>query len=197
MTRIQMLFLAGVAAIVMVAGLAAGNWWVNRSQPWQQAVIGAPFELVDHDGGAITEAAFDGQVSLLFFGFTHCPEICPTTVYEMENWLRALGEEGEEVEGFFVSVDPERDTPEAMKPYLEGQSDRITGITGEPEDVWDMARSWSIYWAKGEDLGGGNYNVDHTSTVYVLDRDGNLAGTIGYGEDEGRAVETIRRVLRG
>ena len=195
MTRLQIAFVAVLSIAVGALGLWAGQSYVNRTQPWQQAVTGAEFDLIDHDGEPITHAAFDGQVSLLFFGFTHCPEICPTTVWEMENWLATLGEDAEEVEAFFVTVDPERDTPDLLKPYLEGQSDRIMGITGAPDEVWAMARSWSVYWAKGEDLGGGNYNVDHTSTVYVLDRDGALAATIGYGEDADRAVATIRRVL--
>ena len=187
-----------VAALVLsAAGLGLGASYLARSPQTVAAAadLGAPFTLVDHTGAPITEAALEGQTTLLFFGFTHCPEICPTTVYEIDGWMRALGDEAEKVDAYFVTVDPERDTPEILEDYLAYQSPHVTGITGDPEDVWAMARSWRVYWAKGEDLGGGNYNVDHTSSVYVLDASGDLAGVIGYGEPAERALETIRRAM--
>nr|WP_281493970.1 SCO family protein [Jannaschia sp. S6380] len=156
--------------------------------------LGAPFELVDHDGNEITEAAFEGRPSLLFFGFTHCPEVCPTTVYDMETWLLDLDVGEGEIGAYFVSVDPERDTPQFLKDYLEPQSDRIIGITGEPEKVWDMARSWRVYWQK-RPLGEGDYTLDHYASIFVLDPEGRVVDLIGYGEDPESAKAKIADVL--
>ncbi|CUH41123.1 SCO1/SenC [Jannaschia seosinensis] len=155
--------------------------------------LGEPFELVDHDGEVITEAAFTGRPSLLFFGFTHCPEVCPTTIYDMESWLDDLGI-GDEVGAYFITVDPERDTPEFLRDYLEPQSDRIVGITGAPEAVWDMARSWRVYWQK-RPLGEGDYTLDHFASVFVLNEDGAVVDLISYGEDSKSAKAKIAAVL--
>jgi protein SCO1/2 len=156
--------------------------------------LGAPFELVDHNGRTITEAAFQGRPSLLFFGFTYCPEICPTTVWEMETWLSDLDVGPDDVGAFFVTVDPERDTPEFLRDYLEPQSDRVLGITGEPEAVWDMARSWRVYWQK-RPLGEGDYTVDHYASVFVLNADGEVVDIIPYGSDAEEAKAKIAALL--
>jgi protein SCO1/2 len=159
--------------------------------------LGAPFELVDHTGAPITEAAFEGRASLLFFGFTHCPDVCPTTVYDIETWLAELEAEGAEVgdmRAYFVTVDPERDTPAFLRDYLTAQSDRVTGITGPPEAVWEMARSWRVYWQK-RPLGEGAYTLDHYASVFVLNEDGEVADLIAYGEDPEVAKAKIRAAL--
>ncbi|UWQ20622.1 SCO family protein [Jannaschia sp. W003] len=184
---------AAVAALALGAGVALRQA-VGPTDPSSVAgaELGAPFTLVDHRGAPITEAAFQGQPSLLFFGFTHCPEICPTTVYDIETWLSDLG--ADDVRAFFVSVDPERDTPEALADYLEPQSDRVTGISGPPEAVFDMARSWRVYWNR-RPLGEGDYTVDHYTGVFVLDDEGRLADLIGYGEDPESAKRKIAGVL--
>lgn len=156
--------------------------------------LGAPFSLVDQNGETITEAAFQGRPSLLFFGFTHCPEVCPTTVYDIESWLTDLDVAADGMGAYFVTVDPERDTPQFLKDYLEPQSARVLGITGEPEAVWDMARSWRIYWQK-RPLGEGDYTLDHYASVFVLDADGKLADLITFGEDPESAKAKIAAVL--
>ena len=158
------------------------------------ASFGAPFTLTDYNGAPITEAAFEGAPSLLFFGFTHCPDVCPTTVYEIEGWFRALGEEGADVNAFFVTVDPERDTVDYLADYLKPQSDRVVGITGDPDAVWDMARAWRVYWKK-HPLGDGDYTMDHFASVYVLNRQGELFDKISYGEDAESAIAKIRAAL--
>ena len=184
-----------LAAAVAVAGVATRLFY-DRLQAGEigTADLGAPFALTDHDGRPITEAAFEGHPSMLFFGFTHCPEICPTTVYEMEGWLAALGPEAEGLRAFFVTVDPERDTPEVLRAYLTAQSDRVTGIGGDPDAVREMARSWRVYFAR-RDLEGGDYTMDHTSLVYLLDEDGRYAGTIPYGEAPEKAVAQLRALI--
>ena len=133
--------------VLMAAGIGfmTFDWYrqANGGEPY-----GAPFALVDQKGAPITEAAFRGQPSAVFFGFTHCPEVCPTTLFELDGWLKKLGDEGKDVRAYFVSVDPERDTAAIMDAYVGNVSDRITGITGEPEKVHAMAKAFGIYRAR-------------------------------------------------
>ena len=158
------------------------------------AEIGAPFELIDDDGNPITEKAFLGHPNLLYFGFTRCPEVCPTTLYEMAGWLNTLGEEGRDIRAFFVSVDPERDTPEIMKGYAEAFTDRVTGITGDPAKVEALLKAWRVYYARvpTED---GDYTMDHTASVFLVDPQGHFQGTISYGERTDVALQKIRNLL--
>ena len=186
-----------LAAAVAVAGVATRLFY-DRLQAGEigTADLGAPFALTDHEGRPITEAAFEGHPSMLFFGFTHCPEICPTTVYDMEGWFGELGAEADALAAFFVTVDPERDTPEVLRDYLTFQTDRVVGISGDPDAVRDLARSWRVYFSR-RDLEGGDYTMDHTSLVYLLDEDGRYAGTIPYGAEPEAAVAQLRALIEG
>jgi protein SCO1 len=179
--------------VLMAAGVGfmTFEWYrqKNTGEPY-----GAPFTLVDQKGAAITEAAFrGGHPSAVFFGFTHCPEVCPTTLFEMDGWLKKLGDDGKDVRAYFVSVDPERDTASVMDAYVGNISDRITGITGEPEKVQAMAKAFGIYSRK-VDLEGGDYTMDHTASVILLDGAGRFAGTIAYGENQDAALTKLRRL---
>ncbi|MFD2260386.1 SCO family protein [Chelativorans composti] len=178
----------------MAAGVATYFWWA-QTHDRQIIAFGAPFELVDHDGNTITEQALRGHPSVLFFGFTHCPEVCPTTLYELAGWLDELGPDGDKLKAFFVSIDPERDTPEVMKAYLSNFTTRITGITGEPDKVMEMAKDFRIY-AKKVELEGGDYTMDHTASIMLLDSKGDFFGTIAYQENPDIALEKLRRLIR-
>lgn len=186
-----------VAGIVVVMA-AASAWFVfewQRERTVSQA-FGAPFQLVDHNGDQITEAAFRGSPSVLFFGFTHCPEVCPTTLFELDGWLDQLGAEGEAINAYFVSVDPERDTPEILGTYVGNVSDRVTGITGDPEKVAEMAKAYAIY-VKRIELEGGDYTMDHTASILMLNAQGDFVGTIAYGENPDTAVVKLQRLANG
>jgi protein SCO1/2 len=176
--------------------MAAGIGWLTfdwyRSQSAGEP-YGAPFTLVDQKGAEITEAAFRGQPSAVFFGFTHCPEVCPTTLFEMDGWLKKLGDEGKDIRAYFVTIDPERDRPEIMGAYVGNVSDRITGITGDPEKIAAMAKSFGIY-ARKVDLEGGDYTMDHTASILLLDGSGDFAGTIAYGESADAAISKLKRL---
>jgi len=185
--------LIGILALMAVAvGLLSFEWYRGQNQA---AAFGAPFELIDQNGQPITEKALQGRPTALFFGFTHCPDVCPTTLFEMQGWLDQLGEEGKDLQAFFVTVDPERDTPEVMKAYLSNFSDRVTGITGDPEKVAAMAKAFRIYFKKVE-TEGGDYTMDHTASVMLLDRDGDFFGTISYEENPETAVAKLRRLIQ-
>ena len=181
--------------VLMAAGIGflAFQWYgrTNGGEPY-----GAPFALVDHKGAPITEATFRGQPSAVFFGFTHCPEVCPTTLFELDGWLKKLGDDGKNLRAYFVSVDPERDTAEVMNSYVSNVSDRITGITGEPDKVHAMAKAFGIYSRK-VDLEGGDYTMDHTASVILLDGNGAFAGTIAYEENPDAALAKLKRLAEG
>ena len=183
--------ISGILVLMaVVMGVIAFQWYQMQ---YASKAYGAPFTLVDQKGQPITEAAFRGQPSAVFFGFTHCPEVCPTTLFEMDGWLKQLGDEGKNIRAYFVSVDPERDTPEIMDRYVGNVSDRIIGITGEPAKVHDMAKSFGIFWRK-VDLEGGDYTMDHTASVLLLDGTGDFFGTIAYEENSDTAIAKLKRL---
>jgi len=155
--------------------------------------LGTDFTLVDHNGDMITQAAFAGRPTLVFFGFTRCPEVCPTTLYEMAGWFEALGEQGRDLQAFFISVDPERDTPEIMKSYAEALTDRVTGITGDPDEIAKVIAAWHVYAAKIP-TDDGDYTMDHTASVFLMDENGVFKGTIAYGENPETAIAKLKRL---
>ncbi len=182
-----------VSILVLMAagvGFITFQWYrtLNGSEPF-----GAPFALVDQKGAEITEAAFRSQPTAVFFGFTHCPEVCPTTLFELDGWLKKLGDEGEDIKAYFVSVDPERDTPDVLDAYVSNVSDRIVGITGSPEKIATMTKSFGIY-SKKVPLEGGDYTMDHTASVLLLSKGGDFAGTIAYGENADTAIAKLKRL---
>lgn len=183
-----------IAALVLALGI--GGAWLgyeiyNRSVSDSTEAYGVPFNLVDQDGQPISEAAFRGHPTALFFGFTHCPEVCPTTLYELDTWFAELGDEAADIKAYFISIDPERDTPQVLGDYLSNVTDRVRGITGEPEAVRQMARGFNIYF-KRTDLDGGDYTMDHTASVLLLDSQGRFRKTIAWGESAETAIQKLR-----
>jgi protein SCO1/2 len=162
--------------------------------PATEDPYGAPFALTDHNGKAVSEAIFRGSPAAVMFGFTSCPDVCPTTLAEMEAWSRALGSAGKNLRFVFVSVDPDRDTPAVLKDYLSAFNVPVTGITGEPRAVADMLSSHYIYREKVL-LDGGDYTMDHSAKILLLDARGRLAGTISPGEDYDNALAKLRQLL--
>lgn len=186
-----------LVGILIVVALAVGymtfDWY--RVQHTAKA-FGAPFELVQGNGEPITQEALKGHPSAVFFGFTHCPEVCPTTLFELDGWLKTLGDEGKDIRAYFVTIDPERDTSEIVHSYVTNVSDRIVGISGEPEKVMAMAKSFGIY-SKRVDLENGDYTMDHTASILLLNSDGDFAGTIAYGENPDNAIAKLKRLAKG
>ena len=139
--------------------------------------VGGPFTLVDQDGRTVTERDFAGATHLVFFGFTHCPDVCPTTLQQVTYVLAALGDKGRRMRVAFVTVDPERDDPASLKAYLSSFDPRITGLTGAPEQVAGAVKAYRAYARKvpGKD---GDYVMEHTAIVYVMDRDNRFLGAL-------------------
>ncbi|MDK1387003.1 SCO family protein [Sinorhizobium sp. 8-89] len=189
------------AILVMVAIL--GWLTYDMTQSKQQASsgpFGVPFTLVAQDGKPITEKAFTGKPTALFFGFTHCPEVCPTTLFEMNGWLEKVDPDGSKLQAYFITVDPERDTPEILGQYVSNVSKRVTGISGPPEKVLEMVKGYRVYYKKvpvDEKNPDGDYTMDHTASVFLLDANGHFSGTIAYGENPATAVQKLENLTKG
>lgn len=158
------------------------------------AAIGGPFQLTDQSGARITEQNLKGKPSLIFFGFTHCPDICPTSLFEMSEVLRALGNDADKLNTYFVSVDPERDTAPIMKDYLSSFDPHLKGLTGTPDDVAKMIAGYRVY-AKKVPTKDGDYTMDHTALIYLMDKDGNFIAPFNLKRKPEEAATDLKRYL--
>jgi len=184
--------------LVAVAALGANGLYVytTMTRPAQAVALGqGDYELVTATGEAFNRDSLKGSPSMLFFGFTHCPDVCPTSLAEMAVWYEALGDEADDLNAFFVSVDPERDTAEIIGDYVSWTG-RVTGVTGSPDEVAKAAKSWGVYYAKVP-LEGGDYTMDHTASVFLVNANGEFEGTIAYRENSDTALAKLRRLLQG
>lgn len=182
-----------VGAVAIVAGALALLPQAPTTVSGQVA-IGGPFELVDQDGQKVTQESFVGEPTLVFFGFTHCPDICPTTLFEMSQLFEALGPDARKVTGLFVTVDPERDTPEVMKSYLGSFHPSIQGLTGTPEQVAAVIKTYRAY-AKKVPTQDGDYTMDHTAIVYLMGKDGAFIAPFNLKRPPADAAAELRRYL--
>ena len=164
---------------------------METSEVTEQA-YGAPFQLTDQSGAPTTEAVLRGRPNALFFGFTHCPDVCPTTLYELAGYQKALKAEGRDLGIVFVTVDPERDTPDILRTYVGSLAGDVTALTGDPAQVEAMLKGFGIYAKKVPQAEG--YTMDHTASVLLLDRDGSFKGTIAYGENPDTAKAKLERL---
>jgi protein SCO1/2 len=176
------------AVVVVMAGVLGWlTYQVTQSKEQiAEAPFGVPFQLVDQNGQPITEQALRGKPTALFFGFTHCPEVCPTTLFELDGWLK--------------TVDPERDTPAILGQYISNVTDRVKGIAGDPADVAEVVKGFRVYAKKiplDEAQPDGDYTMDHTASVFLLDADGRFKGTIAYGENPDTAIKKLENLMKG
>ncbi|CAJ1369885.1 MAG: SCO family protein [Roseibium album] len=185
--------LAGVSGVLVYQQTAGNENSGGLIEPL--AAIGGPFELVDGNGETVTDATFAGKPTVLFFGFTYCPDVCPTTLSELQGWMDALGDDAEKLNYAFVSVDPERDTPEVMRDYVWAFDKRITPLTGSREQVDAMIKAYRVY-AKKVPLDDGDYTMDHSAAVYLMNADNKFVGTIAYQEAEDTALPKLRRLIK-
>lgn len=156
--------------------------------------IGGAFRLTSHTGQTVTEELIQGKPSLMFFGFTMCPQVCPSTLADMTRWLKALGADADKINAVFVTVDPERDIPQQLAIYLKPFHKNIIGLTGTTQQIAAMTALYHIY-SKKVPLDDGDYTVDHTGAVYLLDNNARFAGTVDYQEDDVLALAKIHRLL--
>jgi protein SCO1/2 len=160
---------------------------------WNRESVGGPFELTDHTGRVRTERDFRGQLMLVYFGFTYCPDICPTDLQAIGQTLDKLGGDGERVQPLFITVDPERDTAQHLAEYVPLFHPRLIGLTGSVDAVRKAADAYKVYFAKvpiGKE--SNSYTVDHTAFIYLMDSDGNYLGFFPPGTNADRMAEIIR-----
>jgi protein SCO1/2 len=158
------------------------------------AAIGGPFQLTDQAGQTVTEKSLVGRPSIIFFGFTHCPDVCPTSLFEMSEVLRAMGPDADKVNAFFVSVDPERDTSQAMKDYLSSFDPHLRGLTGSNEAIARVISAYRVY-AKKVPLKDGDYTMDHTALIYLMDREGKFVRPFDLKRKPEEAAADLKRYL--
>ena len=158
------------------------------------AAIGGPFQLTDQTGQTVTEKNLIGRPTLVFFGFTHCPDVCPTELFEMSEVLRAMGSDADRVNAYFISVDPERDNAATMKDYLSSFDPRLKGLTGDPDAVAKAVSGYRVY-ARKVPLKDGDYTMDHTALVYLMDRDGKFVAPFNLKQKPEEAAAELKRYL--
>jgi protein SCO1 len=159
-----------------------------------QSSIGGPFQLVDQNGRTTTDRDLLGHPSLVFFGFTHCPDVCPTTLFEVSEVLNQLGPDADRVGALFVTVDPERDTAPTLKDYLSSFNPRLRGLTGDPAAIAAILKEYRVY-AKKVPLDGGDYTMDHTAIVYLMDKDGRFVAPFNLKRKSDELAADLRRYL--
>ncbi len=159
------------------------------------ASIGGPFEMIDGaTGKTVTDADFKGKPAAYFFGFTFCPDVCPTTLSDVQGWIDQLGPDADKMNFAFVTVDPERDTPEVLKDYVAAFGDHIRPLSGSPENVQEMLKVYRVY-SKKVTKTDGTYTMDHSAGIYLMDSENHFVGTIAYGEAEENAMAKLRRLI--
>lgn len=186
----------GLIAVLVFASLAVGLGWLQSAPPATLSREGpkiASFNLIDQKNQPVSEKDVIGHPSVMFFGFAYCPDVCPTTLTSLTGLLGRLGSDADRIAVFFVTVDPQRDTPDELAKYLSSFDPRIRGLTGAPDQIAALGKSLGVYFAKVQ-TGNGSYTMDHTSSVFLLDAQGRFIGTIAYDEDPNVALAKLKRL---
>jgi protein SCO1 len=184
-------FVAGLASVFAVLFV------VTKPQAGSlmgTAAIGGPFKLTDQNGHSFTDADLKGEPFLVFFGFTHCPDACPTTLLELSDVLDKLGGDADKVRVLFITIDPERDNASALKDYLSAFNSRLVGLTGDLSAVATVAKAYHVYFKKVP-LDGGDYTMDHTAIVYLMNKDGRFVTPFSLKRSPQDAADDLRRFL--
>ena len=185
-------FLAGLVLFSSIILIVGGRNPVSVVMP--SAAIGGPFQLLDQDAKPVSEQDFKEKPFLVFFGFTHCPDICPTALFDISEVLRAMGPDADRVNAYFVSVDPERDTAAAMKDYLSSFDPHLKGLTGDDAAVAKVISGFRVY-AKKVPLKDGDYTMDHTALIYLMDRDGKFVAPFNLKRKPEESAADLKRYL--
>jgi protein SCO1 len=183
-------FIAGLAlcfaVILLVSGRGTGP---IISAP---SAVGGPFRLTDQNGKTITDQDLKGRPFLVFFGFTHCPEVCPTALFDISEIFNKLGPDADKINALFITVDPERDTPEKLKEYLSSFNPRLIGVGGDADALATVAKAYRVYYKKIP-LKDGDYTMDHTAIVYLMDKNGDFVAPFSLKRRPEDAAAELRR----
>jgi protein SCO1 len=194
-TRLALVLGAFVAGLVLCFGvilLVTGSRTATGAL--QVPAIGGPFHLVDQDGRPMSDQDLKGKPFLVFFGFTYCPEVCPTTLFDISEVMRSLGPDADRTAALLITVDPERDTPAALKDYLASFDPHLRGLTGDAAALAAVAKAYRVYYKKVP-LDGGGYTMDHTAIVYLMDKDGRFVAPFNLKRKPEVAAAELRKYL--
>jgi protein SCO1/2 len=194
-SRIILILAAFLSGLVLFFGIIlfiSGR----SSSPIGQAMagVGGPFHLEDQNGKPVTDQDMKGRPFLVFFGFTHCPDVCPTTLFDISQLLRTLGPDADRTGALFITVDPERDTPAVLKDYLSNFDPHLRGLTGDPASIAAALKAYRVY-AKKVPLQDGDYTMDHTAIVYLMDKAGQFVAPFDVSRPPAAAAADLRRYL--
>jgi protein SCO1 len=199
MLRIIRFFAWGLIAVLAGAVVLASSGVKLPGLPGGQlplaAAIGGPFELPATAGGRVSNESLKGKPFAVFFGFTYCPDVCPTTLLDLSNTIKQLGPDADRMRFLFVSVDPSRDTIEQLKLYLSSFDPHIIGATGTDAQIADIARAYRAIYEKVPTKDG--YTMNHTATTYLMDATGQFHGTLAYQENADVVLKKLRRLITG
>jgi protein SCO1/2 len=193
--RVMLVFAAFLCGLVLCFGVIL--FVTGRApSPIGQAIasVGGPFHLEDQNGNAVSDTDMKGKPFLVFFGFTHCPDICPTTLFDISQVMKALGPDADRTGALFITVDPERDTPGVLKDYLSNFDPHLRGLTGDRPAIDTAIKEYRVY-AKKVPLENGNYTMDHTALVYLMDKDGHFVAPFNTQRTPEAEAADLRRYL--
>jgi cytochrome oxidase Cu insertion factor (SCO1/SenC/PrrC family) len=189
--------------VLVIAGVTAlGALWFTRVQQdgpigSGTALVGGPFTLTDQNGKRVTDQDFRGKYMLIFFGFTYCPDVCPGELQVMSAALDELGAEGEKIQPVFITIDPARDTPEAMKLYISNFHPRMVALTGSEADIAAVAKAYRVYYAKAKGSENSpDYLMDHSTILYLMGPDGRFVKHFTYGTDAKALAQGLREAIQ-
>ena len=183
--------------LVAVAAIGATALYFTRPPQRPLGVTGQEFALASSQGGTFTQNELRGTPSLVFFGYTFCPDVCPTTLAETTAWRAALDLAPEDLRIIFVTVDPERDTPEMVKEYVEAYDPSIIGLVGSPEQTENAKKAFGVFSEKVGEPDDPYYLVNHSALTFMIDENGQFVGTIAYQEAQETAVAKVKRLVEG
>jgi len=189
------------ALMVLLVALVSGGtalWFAPRGGPVSigKALIGGPFTLTDDNGNRVTDKSYAGKYLLVFFGYTYCPDVCPSELQVMSAALDQLGPDAEKIQPLFITIDPARDTPQVMKDYVSNFHPRLVGLTGSDQDIATVASKYRVYYAKAKTSGGpSDYLMDHSTILYLMRPDGTFLKHFTYGTDAKALADGIRRAI--
>jgi len=185
--------------VLFVAGFAAAysiRLTPQRAQTEGKALIGGPFSLFDTDGKQVADGNFRGKLMLVMFGYTHCPDVCPTELQNIAEVMDKLGADASQVAPVFITVDPQRDTQQVLASYLKSFRPAITGLTGSSDEVASAAKAYRVYFRKAAG-DAENYTVDHSAFIYLMDREGNYITHFTFNTPADTIVHAIKRHISG
>jgi cytochrome oxidase Cu insertion factor (SCO1/SenC/PrrC family) len=201
MKRLMQKRIFGVAILTMAAIIAAvaGYSSLNPGRgpvTSGTALVGGPFELVAQTGATVRDEDFRGKYMLISFGYTYCPDVCPTELQVISAALERLGEKAKDIQPIFITIDPERDTPQVLAQYMPNFHPRYIGLTGSQEAIDKVAKAYRAYYAKSDNSSGGDYLMDHSSIIYLMDKQGTFLKHFSYGTDAKALAAAIEAAIQ-